>query len=140
MSSLGSASTDGVLAKVILSLLLLIYSHFGPCFTVWKNAKFTLTQNFSRQINYLVILLVKSLLSRNFCQKRVRVNFRNFHTVLCKLCQTRGFSLTKISWKGRYESCFHEIFFGEGTVASGVISEIYSHSFLAKISWKQHFY
>ena len=34
-----------------------------------------------RQITYLVISLVKILLSRNFCQKRVRVNFRNFHTV-----------------------------------------------------------
>ena len=40
--------------------------------TVCKNEKFTLTQNFPRQINYLVILLVKSLLSRNFCQKFVR--------------------------------------------------------------------
>ena len=28
-----------------------------------------------------MILLVKTLLSRNFCQKRVRVKFRNFHTV-----------------------------------------------------------
>ena len=35
-----------------------------------------------RQINYLEISLVKTLLSRNFCQKWVRVNFRNFHTVL----------------------------------------------------------
>ena len=34
-----------------------------------------------RQINYLVISLVKALLSRNFCQKSVRVNFCNFHTV-----------------------------------------------------------
>ena len=51
--------------------------------TVWKNEKFTLTQNFSRQINYLVILLVKPLLSRNFCQKRVSFNFRNFHTTVC---------------------------------------------------------
>ena len=52
-------------------------------FTVnWFDEKFTLTQNFFRQINYLVILLVKSLFSRNFCQKRVTVNFRNFHTVL----------------------------------------------------------
>ena len=43
--------------------------------------KFTLTVKISRQIIYLVILLVKTLLSRNFCQKSVRVNFRNFHTV-----------------------------------------------------------
>ena len=57
--------------------------------TVWKNEK-TLTQNFFRQINYLVILLVKSLFSRNFCQKRVRVNFCNFHTVL--------YEFKNISW------------------------------------------
>ena len=50
--------------------------------TLWKNAKFTLTVKKFRQINYLVILLVKPLLSRKFCQKRVRANFRNFHTVL----------------------------------------------------------
>ena len=66
-------------------------------FTVWKNEKFTLTQNFFRQINYLVILLVKSLFSRNFCQKRVRVNFRNFHTVWqFKVWKIQNFSATQI--------------------------------------------
>ena len=50
--------------------------------TLWKNEKFTLiSPKKIRQINYLVILLIKPLLSRNFGQKRVRVNFRNFHTV-----------------------------------------------------------
>ena len=49
--------------------------------TLWKNEKFTLTEIFFRQINSLVICLVNALLSRNFCQKSVRVNFRNFHTV-----------------------------------------------------------
>ena len=34
-----------------------------------------------RQINSLVTYLVKPLFSRNFCQKCVRENFRNFHTV-----------------------------------------------------------
>ena len=34
-----------------------------------------------RQINYLVFSLVKTLLSRNICQRSVTVNFRNFHTV-----------------------------------------------------------
>ena len=33
-----------------------------------------------REINLLVISLVKTLLSRNFCQKSVRENFRKFHT------------------------------------------------------------
>ena len=32
------------------------------------------------QINYLVICLVKMLLSRNFCQKSVRINFHYYHT------------------------------------------------------------
>ena len=37
-----------------------------------------------REINCLVISLVKPLLSRNFRQKSVTVNFRNFHTVCRK--------------------------------------------------------
>ena len=37
-----------------------------------------------REINSLVIHLVRPLLSRNFCQKSVRENFRNFHTVQCE--------------------------------------------------------
>ena len=48
-----------------------------PCFTVWKNAKFSLTEKLFRQILYVA----KVLLSRNFCQKGVRVNFRDFHTL-----------------------------------------------------------
>ena len=48
--------------------------------TIWKNEK-TLNGKIIRQINSLVIYLVKPLLSRNFCQKMVRVNFRNFHSV-----------------------------------------------------------
>ena len=48
---------------------------------LWKNEKITLTKIFFRQINSLVIYLVNALLSRNFRQKSVRVNFRNFHTV-----------------------------------------------------------
>ena len=49
---------------------------------VCTHDKFTLPEIFFRQINYFVISLVlKPLLSRKFCQKCVRVNFRNFHTV-----------------------------------------------------------
>ena len=54
-------------------------------YTVWKNEKFSLTEKIFRQINSLVTSLVKSLLSRNFCQKSVRENFRNFHTVPSRL-------------------------------------------------------
>ena len=49
-----------------------------------KIQKFTLTEKIFRQINSLVTYLVKPLLSRNFCQKCVRENSRNFHTV--QLC------------------------------------------------------
>ena len=49
--------------------------------TLWKNEKFTLTKYLFRQINSLVISFLKPLISRNICQKCVRVNFRNFHTV-----------------------------------------------------------
>ena len=55
----------------------------------WKNEKFSLTKEIFRQINYLATyLLVKPLLSRNFCQKYVRENFRNFLTVLWKFSRT----------------------------------------------------
>ena len=47
--------------------------------------KFSLTKTIFRQINFLVISLVKLLLSRNFCEKCVRLNRSNFHTVLWKL-------------------------------------------------------
>ena len=53
--------------------------------TVWKNQKFSLTKNFFREINYLVTSLVKMMFSRNFCQKSVKENFRNFHSTLCTL-------------------------------------------------------
>ena len=48
---------------------------------MWKNEEFTLTEKLFRQINYLVTCLVKQLISRNFRQKIVKVNFRNFQTV-----------------------------------------------------------
>ena len=59
---------------------------------MWKLRKFTLTEKIFRQITYLVISLVKLLLSRNFCQKCVRVNSRNFHTV--KVCTRNTLTLT----------------------------------------------
>ena len=35
-----------------------------------------------REINSLVTCLVKMFLSRNFCEKSMRENFRDFHTVV----------------------------------------------------------
>ena len=56
--------------------------------TVWKLREFSLTKKKFRQINSLATYLVKSLLSRNFCQKCLRENSRNFHTVHQSLIQT----------------------------------------------------
>ena len=39
-------------------------------------------QKIFRETNTLETSLVKTLISRIFCQKRMRVNLRNFHTVL----------------------------------------------------------
>ena len=77
------------------------FSHFHS--TVWKNEKFGLTEKIFRQINSLVICLVKPLLSRNFCRKSVRLKFHNFHTVsritLRKLLKfTHNCFFGKISW------------------------------------------
>ena len=62
--------------------------------TVWKSENFSLTEKIFRQINSLVIYLLKPLLSRNFYQKCVRGNSRNFHTVSHEI-------LSKIPWKQR---------------------------------------
>ena len=59
--------------------------HIAHC-TVWKNEKFSLTKKIFRQINSLAHIarratyLVKPLISRNFCQKCVKENSRNFNT------------------------------------------------------------
>ena len=68
--------------------------------------RFTLTKFFSRQINSLVKYLGNALFSRNFCQKSVIVNFRNFHNVALHNVEiTEILShtfLTKISWNQRF--------------------------------------
>ena len=64
--------------------------------TLWKLRNFTLTEKKIRQITYLVISLVKLLISRNFCQKCVIVNSRNFHTTVWKF---RKFGLIAIFFR-----------------------------------------
>ena len=49
---------------------------------MWKNEKFALTEKLFRQINSLVISLVKMLLSRNFCQRSVRERISVISTLL----------------------------------------------------------
>ena len=93
-----------------------------------ENEKFTLTKIFSRQINSLVIYLVNALISRNFCQRSMRVNYRNFHSVCGKVLKNGIISFTEKS-----------TFFPERTHTTTLhtaveITEIYSHAFLAKIS------
>ena len=81
--------------------------------TVWKNAKFTLTEKIFRQINSLVTYLVKQLLSRNFCQNCVRMNstavwyvhnFENFpqsQIFFVKLMYSRT-----LKWKSWFDGIF----------------------------------
>ena len=47
----------------------------------WWLCEKVFKQQKKAQFNSLVTYLVKPLLSRNFCQKCVRENSRNFHTV-----------------------------------------------------------
>ena len=61
--------------------------------TVWKNEKFTLTEKIFREIDSLVTSFVNMLLSRNFCSKTVRVNSRNFQTVIYRASGRSGFQL-----------------------------------------------
>ena len=48
-----------------------------------EKLKFSLTWRISREINLRHNLLLKTLISRNFCQRVVRVKLRNFHTANC---------------------------------------------------------
>ena len=73
---------------------------------MWKNEKFTFTEKLSHQMSYKVSFVIKTLFSRNFCQKSVKVNFPNFHTVhsasVTALHLPNFILLTvfrKISWK-----------------------------------------
>ena len=80
---------------------------FTKFFLHWKNEKFGLTEKIFRQIKSIVICLVKTLLSRNFCQKSVRPKFYNFHTVWHTLWSLRKSYITvfwKISVKTTYFS------------------------------------
>ena len=53
------------------------------------------------QINDLVISLVKPLLSRNFCQKIIRENCRNFHTacIICTFYKEMEIKIVKSIWR-----------------------------------------
>ena len=75
---------------------------------VWENETFTFAKKIFRQINSLAIYLVKPLLSRNLCQKCVRVNSRNIYTVISYLWTVKKLrfenlnSMKLISRKIRY--------------------------------------
>ena len=61
--------------------------------TMWKNEKFGLTKKYFVKLTLqYVISLVITLLSRNFCQKCLRLNRSNSHNTVWK---NEKFSLTK---------------------------------------------
>ena len=73
-------------------------------FHILENIKFTLIEKIFRQINSLVISLVKTLISRKICQKSVRVNFHNFHAHTAH-CNLRIFPW-KYFWRKEENSIF----------------------------------
>ena len=71
--------------------------------TVWKNEKFTLTEKIFREINQVSMYFrVKILLSWNFCQKSVRVNLCNFHTVWERISRFSTHKNRKFFLTGKY--------------------------------------
>ena len=89
--------------------------------TLWKNKNFTATQIFFSSNQFRVEFLSKKMISRNFSVKMVAINLRNFHIVRIE----RALLVRR----------FHEILWGKPQ-HSVEITEIHSHAFLAKNSWK----
>ena len=81
---------------------------------MWKNDKFTVTQEEFRQSNSLVFSLVKMLFSRNSCQNNVTEDFRNFHTVRGPLTQIPHTAQRKLS----HANCIFRFLHGNGTANS----------------------
>ena len=77
---------------------------FYPVFLTKFLFSESLTKKIFRQINYLVISLVKTLLSRKFCQKCMKLNRSNFHAVGVEI--TDGHLLSHF-WQ---KSCENNIF------------------------------
>ena len=118
--------TKFVLIKIFdqtgsFSIFHIVFStlHSVEQWKIWSHQKKTF-----RQINYLVISLVKTpLISRNFCQKCEWLNRTNFHSPHCALWRWDFSFLNKNSVKStsllsKYPilitaNQFHEIFLGE---------------------------
>jgi len=98
---------------------------------VWKNAKFS-HRIFFRENSSLVISIVKTLVSRYFCQKCVRVNFRNFHTVELKLRKSslslfwQKFHESNVPLKKLLKSWFDELL---------LVRDFSTTGFYIKITW-----
>ena len=115
--------------------------------TVWKNEKFSATQICSVKSIYIVKFFSKTSIWRKICHKTVAVKFHNFHTVPLPVPlnaitiftgkSTFSVKSTSILKKLLYGLDFTKYFESEHSVEN---AEILSHTFFAKISWKQWFY
>ena len=103
-------------------------------FTVWKNEKNYSHQKIFRQINSLVIHLVKPLISRNFCHNAWE-NSRNFHSVHFWQKFRESNRFTKAKDQMLVKSWFHEIFFR--WEKNFWFFHTVSHRFLETFAWKQ---
>ena len=72
---------DEVVLDIGNSIFYVFYNHYNTQCGKMKDL-LSPKKYFVKSTRYLVISLVKMLLSRNFYQKSVRVNFRFYHTVL----------------------------------------------------------
>ena len=55
-----------------IEIILLCCVGFKGLYTMWKNENFTFTEEIFRQINSLLTSLVKTMLSRDLCQKKYK--------------------------------------------------------------------
>jgi len=99
-----SASKNSEPGHLLLSL------HRKKEITLRKLRKFTLACRKNISSNHLS-LVVKLLLSRNFCQKRIRVNFCNFPTIEC-VNERRTRNETMESELRIYNQIFNNLFSG----------------------------
>ena len=98
----------------------------------------SLKKYFVKSITYLVISIVNTLVSRNFCQNRMRVNFRNFHTV--NWFQFQGFFRESANQSFQF---FHEIISNKLQIIIHLTNFLKLLNFLSnvlriieKIAWK----
>ena len=113
----------------------------SQCGKMKKKKKLLPIKNFVKST--LVFSLVKTLLSRNFCQIRVTANFRNFHTArtvtlthfLQKFCESKVFTkeITKQLISRDIFSVEREIFRQINSIVVSLVKTLLSRNFCKNV-------